>query len=179
MNLEKWKHIKGYENLYMVSNLGRIKSLKRNNIMKNRIGATGYHTIGLYKNGVCKNKNIHRLVAEAFIPNPNSKPQVNHIDGIKTNNNIVNLEWVTASENGKHSYSIGLSRNWCEGLTSKDHPTSKAVVQISVDGEETVWLCAMDAVREFGFDSGSISHCCNGRYKTHKGFKWRYYDDRS
>lgn len=103
---EIWKDIKGYEGLYKISSKGRVKSLKRNTtkggIMKN-IKKT-YYVICLSKKGVAKYHQIHRLIAKAFIPNPNKKPQVNHIDGNKFNNEISNLEWVTVSENIKHAY---------------------------------------------------------------------------
>ena len=113
---EIWKDIQGYEGLYQVSNYGRIRSFKR---MKNNKEArqfkltpnsTGYISVGLRKNGKKILYQVHRLVAESFIPNPENKPQVNHIDGNKTNNHISNLEWVTASENTQHAYKMGLAK---------------------------------------------------------------------
>ena len=95
---EVWKDILEYEGLYQISNLGRVKNNK-NLIMKNRITPNGYYKIALSKDGICKHYNIHRLLAIAFIPNPDNKPYVDHIDINKKNNDLSNLRWVTNSEN--------------------------------------------------------------------------------
>lgn len=120
---EVWKDIEGYEGLYQVSTCGNIKSLpkvRRNGtgtyIQKERLlkpsnTSTGYKKVELCKDGKRKSFKVHRLVAIAFIPNPDNKPEVNHIDGNKINNNIDNLEWVTSSENSVHAYETGLNSN--------------------------------------------------------------------
>lgn len=109
--MEKWKKIKGYEDRYLISNLGRIKSLKTNKCLSNkRLTRDGYCRVALYKNGKTKEFRTNRLVALHFIENPNKKPTVNHIDGIKTNNNVDNLEWATLSENMQHAYNKGLKK---------------------------------------------------------------------
>lgn len=118
----EYRDIVGYEGLYQVSNFGKVKSLERkvnakNNTMairpekllKGSVNVYGYPCVHLIKDGVVSGKFIHRLVAQAFIPNPESKPCINHIDGIKTNNDVNNLEWCTYSENNIHSYKIGLA----------------------------------------------------------------------
>lgn len=128
---EEWRPIKGYK-YYEVSNKGRIRSwynnrfgkLKNPKIKNIQIATSGgYSIIQLYKNKREKNYFVHRLVAEAFIPNPNNKPLVNHIDGDKNNNNINNLEWVTDSENKLHAYKIGLRE--VRNMKGEKHPSNK------------------------------------------------------
>jgi hypothetical protein len=119
---EIWKDIKGYEGFYQISNLGRIKSLERyrkyrgnfkaivrERILKLKVDKEGYSHVSLSKRGDVKFFKVARLVAQAFIINCNNYPQVNHIDGNKSNDLVSNLEWVTASQNCQHAYDIGLS----------------------------------------------------------------------
>lgn len=109
MNNEIWKDIKGYEGLYQISNLGRVKSYKRNNIIL-KPGKTkrGYMVVSLCSKKSIKKVYIHRLVAQSFIKNINSFEQVNHIDGDKANNKVDNLEWVSAKDNVIHAYKNNL-----------------------------------------------------------------------
>lgn len=118
--IEIWKDVVGYEGLYEVSSWGRVRSLDKNvwngKVFFKKKGEfkafylhKGYPVTCLYKNNVKKNVNIYRLVAIAFIPNPQNKPEVNHIDGVKTNSHVSNLEWATSSENSYHAYHTGLA----------------------------------------------------------------------
>lgn len=170
--MEIWKDIKGYEGLYQVSNFGRIKSFVRNvsnpRIMKTYINRKGY--IKCYIGG--KSKSIHRLVADAFIPNHKNKPQVNHIDGNKQNNNVENLEWATNSENQKHAIKCGLRS--IETLLVK---TRKAVKQFDKCGN---LICRYNSVQEAAritrIWESQISACCRHdlHAKSAGGYFWEY-----
>lgn len=127
---------------------------------------------------------LHRLVAMAFIPNPKNKPQVNHIDGIKTNCNAHNLEWCTNKENHKHKCENGLNvapkgeSHYLYGKTGDKHHNSKRVVQLSLDFEYiNEFGSAREAARELKIDSSCVIRCCNGKLNKSKGFKFMYYDD--
>lgn len=111
--VEIWKNIIGYEGHYQVSNMGQVKSLNYNRTLKERIlkggkGGGGYYQVNLFKNGKIKRYYVHRLVGIAFIPNPENKPEINHIDGNKANNIVNNLEWVTSKQNTEHAFETGL-----------------------------------------------------------------------
>lgn len=117
---EVWKDIEGYEGIYRVSNLGRVKSLDRldgsgafrkSRLLKLSLASVGYFRVNLCAKGKYESLYVHRLVAKAFIPNIDNKPSVNHIDGNKKNNSINNLEWVTPKENTTHAISNGLMFN--------------------------------------------------------------------
>lgn len=175
MEQEIWKDIEGYEGLYQISNLGEVKALPRNinNQFKNKeynlkkiINKDGYYVINL-KNSNHKNKihRINRLVAMAFIPNPENKLQVNHIDGNKKNNKVENLEWCTAKENKQHAQKNGLIRK-------------KTILKLDLNGNV---LQKYETVREASelnnLDYTTIIKCCNGKCKTCGGYKWRNYDE--
>lgn len=118
--IEEWRKVEGYEGFYEISNLGNVCSLEREyirngnkfivkgRILKASVNSNGYFVVSLCVNGIPRKCYVHRLIAEAFIPNKENKRTVNHIDGIKTNNNIENLEWATYSENNKHAFDTGL-----------------------------------------------------------------------
>lgn len=145
---EVWRNIDGYEGFYKVSNLGRVQSLNR--VVAHKDGAIhkypskiirpyiskGYHYVQLHTKGSYVHKIVHRLVAEAFIPNPMNLPQVNHKDGNKANNYTSNLEWCTASENEKHAYREGLKRKpyWMSEKVGALSNRGMEVAHISKDG---------------------------------------------
>lgn len=129
----QWKPVVGYEGLYEVSEKGQIKNLKTQHVLTPR-NSTGYSMVALFKNGERRDLKIHRLVACSFLENPQNKPQVNHKDGNKLNNNLENLEWCTNSENQKHAYQTGLrkftyfQKQIIKVAVSKAH--SKSVIDI-------------------------------------------------
>lgn len=115
------KDITGYEGLYKISEDGYVFSVRRNKIMKPSVDGWKYRQIYLSKSGITTRFSLHRLIAKYFIPNPENKPNINHIDGDKGNNCISNLEWCTQSENIRHAFDNGL----CKGLKGIDHPKNK------------------------------------------------------
>jgi hypothetical protein len=117
-------------------------------------------------------RSMHRLVASAFCEGEANWLVVNHKNGVRADNRAENLEWVTHGENLKHAFRVLGARRSSKGKFGESHATSKAVVRIDpTTGERHRYGSGMDAVRE-GFDSGAISHCCAGRAKVHKGYRW-------
>ena len=187
---EVWKDISGYVGLYQVSNFGRVKSLQRVIKVKHPTGCTytkrwlcrilkpvkdtnGYSVVSLGKHN---RKLIHRLVAEAFIPNPENKPHINHIDGNKTNNFLENLEWATVSENALHSHRVlrHKSVNPTLGKFGKNHHNSKIVLQIKDGKIIAKFYGAAEAERKTKINRTAICMTCRGYHKTAGGFQWKY-----
>lgn len=191
--MEIWEDIKGYDELYQVSNLGNVKSLPKEKISKiigafktkekqlsKGINSGGYYIVILYKNGKKQTFSVHQLVAQAFIPNPENKPQINHINGIKTDNRVENLEWCSASENIQHAYNTGLNPilkgkdNPMYGRHGKNHNHSKPVEQYDLKGNFIKkWVNMCEAEITLGIARGKISACCNGNQKTAGGYIWK------
>ena len=172
-DIEIWVDIKEYQGDYLVSNKGRIKSLKFKlpRIRKDGNNGHGYRFIPLTKNGVTKNFYIHRLVAEHFIPNPENKSTVNHKDGNKNNNCVDNLEWATQSENSQHGFDTGLNKQ----KSGAENKSSKAVIQYSLSGDFIREYVSMtEAGNTIGCAASNIGACCRGKYKQVKGFIWKY-----
>lgn len=190
--MEIWKDIKGYEELYQVSNLGRVKSLdhyikQRNNSKKLYKGQMikpqlnhqeqGYFIVGLSKNNKRKCYYIHRLVAEHFIENPKNKPEVNHKDGNKLNNRIDNLEWATREEQMTHAYKHQLQTPPQLGKFGWKSFTGHPVKQIDIVSGKTIkeYGSMEEAARQLGIKSPSnIRGCIIGRQKSCAGYKWEY-----
>ena len=162
---EIWKDIKDYEGHYQVSNLSRVKSIKfgKEIILKQHIRG-GYYSVVLSKNGILKIFKVHRLVAQAFIPNPNNYKEVNHKDENKQNNVISNLEWCDRKYNQNYGTRTERVAEKC----------SKKVYQYTLDGKFVKeWSSTKECGRN-GYIQQAISACCRGRYKTAHGFIWSY-----
>jgi hypothetical protein len=183
---EMWMDIEDFEGLYQVSNLGRIKSLYRVNCQNKVIeekfltifdNGHGYKKVHLTKNGKHKDKYVHRLVCGAFIPNPENKKEVNHKDGIKSNNLVGNLDWVTPSENQKHASMAGLHEPF-PILTGKDNPKSRPVCQFTLSGKLVMeYESLLEAQKETGINHSGISSVCSGKQDSAGKFMWRYKED--
>lgn len=133
-----------------------------------------YFGVVLYNNEMRCRKKVHRLVAEAFIPNPENKPCVNHKDGNKLNNCVENLEWCTYSENNLHAFrTLGRKSPW-KGKFGKDNFGSKTVLQIKDGRIINVFYGTHEAQRETGISQGSITDVCNKKSKTAGGYQWKY-----
>ena len=180
---EVWRDVKGYEGLYRVSNLGRVISNRINCGEPKEIAQTknskGYFSCQLWKNNIPATKRINRLVAEAFIPNPLDKKEVNHKDADKSNNSVENLEWVTRQENMQHAKEHNLlkTRPWTE-MEKIVHCLSKKsfLFQLDMEGKViTVWPSANVAGKMLKISPSHISECCreNGKRKSANGFKWQ------
>jgi hypothetical protein len=189
---EIWKDIEGYEDLYQVSNFGRVRSLDRHILAEcalsktsepvyyfrkgkvltpHLIGKTGYIGVMLSKYNIPKNMRVHRLVAQAFIPNTDNLPEVNHIDEDKLNNCVWNLEWCTRKDNEHHGTKIERAvRN----------RNLKQVEALNDRGEIVATFDKItDAAKAYGVTVGTIWQICNGigTAKTCKGLRWRYKQD--
>ena len=212
---EIWKDVQGYEGLYQVSNLGRVKSLgrfvvrplsqkgyrwKAEKILKPRKNHYGYLRFNLYKDGKRKTISVHRLVAIAFIPNPENKPQIDHINADKTNNTVNNLRWVTCKENinnpltlakkiGKNNYLYGknlseetkqkirkahlgkkISEETKEKLRGKNNPRSRSIKNLNTN---EVFDSVRNAGKKYGVRHSSILYAIKHNGKC-SGCKWEY-----
>lgn len=146
---EQWKPVVGYEGLYEVSNYGKVRSIKRDIILKPYC-YNGYLYVSLYKNGEVKCCRVHRIVAQAFIPNPENKATVNHKNEVRDDNRVCNLEWNTYKENIRYSL-------------------AKRVMCIETGD---IYDSIMEAAEKTGIHYTGISQCCNGKIKTAGGFHW-------
>ena len=185
---EIWKSIENYEGYYEVSNLGNVRSIDRivptlnskyykfkSILLKPSKSGSGYLAISLVKNSKAHTITIHILVAKAFIINSENKPTVNHIDGNKYNNNVLNLEWATKSEQSIHALKNGLSKipmPWV-GKYGLNHPMSKQIIQLDLKNNLIAeYESIIDAKRKTNITT--IDDVLAGRQKTGGGFIWKY-----
>ena len=181
-NDERWLPVVGYENLYEVSDRGRVRSLirktrisdKENFIMKQKTDANGYFRVNLHKDGMFKKSElVSRMVAIAFIPNPENLPQVGHMDDNKRNNAVSNLYWTDSKENNNHNGKMEKFQNrHREKIDDISRKLSISVIGVS---EKTGGIIRFESEREAGrngFDSSKISMCMNGKMSKHRGYRW-------
>ena len=174
---EMWKDIKGYEGLYQVSNLGRVHSLDRfvprktgtvqkvhGRILKLPEDKDGYSQVSLWKRNKMKKAKAHRLVGEAFIPNPNNLPEINHKNEVKNDNRVSNLEWCTRKENINHG-----TRSEQVAKTKR-----KPVIGINLDTGKKTTFKSMREASKFGFHPSAIRKVCIGEQEAHKGYSWEF-----
>lgn len=176
---EVWKDIAGFEGLYKISSLGRVVSVARlgnrgGGVIKPTANHAGYLRVGLHKNNKRQMYRVHRLVAEAFLPNPDKKPQINHKNGVKADNRANNLEWVTVSENLRHSYNKLKRTKSTLGRFGAKNPSSKPVAQIKSGSIVATFSAAKEAERKTGIHQGNISKCARGNTRSAGGFQWEY-----
>ena len=181
---EVWKDVVGYEGLYKVSNKGNVYSVGRINSQCKKIGGIilkpgytrgGYLLVNLCENGKVKSKYIHRLVLEAFVENPNNLPEVNHLDEIKDNNELSNLEWCDSSYNINYG--------------TRTERVSKKVRAVNVETGEVLTFSSISEAGRKGYSCGNVSEACRGVYKsntgklmggdghTYRGHRWSYTEE--
>lgn len=164
---QRVKPIIGFDN-YTISDVGVVTNTKTGRIRKPIVSSTGYCKVDLYCNGVGKIHSVHRLVADAFLLNPDNKPCVNHKDSNRTNNSVDNLEWATHQENIEHGWRVGLKTN---------KPIYVPVLQYSLDG---ILVKEYESITQAGIAMGKpgrrsgISNALQGKTKSAYGFKWTY-----
>lgn len=160
------KDIKGYEGLYAVTEDGQVWSYHSKKFLRTYDNGHGYHQVCLSKDGVSSRKRVHRLVAEAYIPNPENKSDVNHKDEDKSNNHVSNLEWATRAENVRH----GSCRERSLAMRQKHY----RVYCVELD---KVYDTMNAAAAETGVKRNGIGYCCRGIQKTAGGYHWEYVEE--
>ena len=189
---ETWKWIDGYQNMYQVSNFGRVRSVDRDvycevspnklqhifgKILKQGLNKKGYPIVYLSKDGKQKTIAVHRLVAKAFIDNPLSLPQVNHKDGCKTNNNVDNLEWCDNSYNQKHAHEIGLYPTYEETMGWGRPARAVAMLDLNTGEVLKTFKTLASVKRETGINQFNVRSVCLGLRNHAGGYNWKFINE--
>ena len=164
---EVWEDIEGYNGKFQISNLGRVKNTETGKILSEKIDKDGYREVSLRKYGKSTLKKVHRLVATAFILNPDNKPQVDHIDGDKGNNNLNNLRWVTRKEN----------MNNPNTYKKLGQHSRKPIIQVNEDNTIRLWMSARDIERALGYDNSLVARFCKGKSIPKENHRFQYMED--
>lgn len=185
--MEEWRTIEGYEGMYEVSSQGNVRSLpkavdigvciqnRKEKFLKQVPDVKGYMMVWFYKDGKRKMHKVHRLVAKAFIPNMENKPEVDHINADKADNRVENLRWVTSRENFHNPITYKRNADSKRGVLNHK---AKAVVQMDMQGNVIKeWVCMQDIYRECGYSHAHICQCCRGQRVWAYGYKWKYKDN--
>ena len=178
--MKEWQTIEGFDN-YEVSTLGKVRNKKSCKILKGYDNGFGYLRVDLFDNGKRATKRVHRLVAEAFIPNPLNKSDVNHINEIKTDNRADNLNWMTSEENvnyGTRNERMKNNPQWrknnAEHMKKIHKSNSKPIYALYPDGTDEYYPSATIAAKELGLWQASITACLKGRLKTSGRLRFEY-----
>ena len=191
---EIWKDIEGYEGYYQISNLGRVKSLERDIVKRdgtifqcdekikiNVHDRNGYQLVKLNKNGSETMKKVHRLVAQAFIPNPDNLQQVNHIDEVKSNNRVDNLEWCDSKYNNNYG-----TKNQRISAAKTGNPQNTALCRLNAQKNSKKVICldtgeifesTQDAANKLGLIRQSVGKVCNGEFNRTNGYSFMFLED--
>ena len=170
---DTWSKIKGFDN-YSVSTSGEIRNDNTGKIKAPKKSTNGYYAVDLYNSGIRTTCRVHRIVGETYVDNPDMKPQLNHKDGDKFNNDYTNLEWVTAKENMRHAFKNGLCKP-NRSMLGKRKPNAGRhgkPVRIIETGE--VYKSITECEKAINGNNGHICDCLSGRQKTHRGYHFEY-----
>ena len=189
MAKDTWVMIDGFP-FYEVSNEGHVRTIQHTIIRKNGAPFTvrakellgsdngsGYLRVYLYKDGIKKREYIHRLVASAFIENPNNAPFINHKDNDPTNNAVENIEWCTHEENMAWMRKQGRDKRtnaWLNNLHKSQEKYYKPITATSITTGEVRMFVSVNSTKKYGFEPSSVSQCCNGIRNSHAGYYWKF-----
>ncbi len=174
---EQWKVIPGFDS-YEISNTGKIRShVRKEIIMKPADNGVGYLRVVLHQNDKKRSVYVHRLVASAFVENPDNKPLINHIDNNPLNNNADNLEWCTYKENSEWMVAQGRNKRtteWLSNLHQSQRKFYKPVIGTNVKTGEKIRFEYLNDVAKLGFQPSCVCNCCKKIRDSHKGYRWDY-----